>query len=56
MKPSKPRREEIEKLISEVEVYLDFWAIAKPIVAPPRVQVNSRRMVRRINAYGMEGS
>lgn len=46
-----PTTAEVEKLIAEAEVYLSFWAIAKPIVAPPRVEVNSARMVRRINAY-----
>ncbi len=42
------------RLITEIEAYLAFYAIVNPAMAPPRVEVNSDRMIRRIEQYSMK--
>lgn len=45
--------QDVAKLHSEVEAYLAFYAILSPLAEPPRVEVNARRMRRRIDQYGV---
>lgn len=52
-KNMEPTKEQINELLREVEAYTAFWAIANPLAASPRVEVNTRRMLRRIDQYGI---